>query len=397
MNIKNKVDIVIIGGGASGMAAAIEAKRQNRDISVTLLEKKSDVGLKLKATGNGKCNISNYKTSTFGDTVKFFRSIGVEIKSLSDGRAYPVSERADDVVKALKMAMETYGVEIVTDFEVTSVEKNEEGFIINGNNESYLAKKLVLSTGGKAGSIYGTIGDGFKFAKSLGHSVTSLRPILTPIECESDYLKDLKGIRAKGSCALHIGSHQDQLEIGEIQFTEDGLSGICIFDLSIGIELKDGLTLDSYHIRLNLLADYDFREILMVLQDRCKIEGLSSDDILMSIVNENIAKQVINHLNLNGKLASELTREELESLIYELMNLKFNIKGLKGWKVAQSTGGGITFSEFNYETMKSNKCDGLFITGELIDYDCRCGGYNLENAWNTGRKAGKSACTELAK
>lgn len=397
MNIKNEYDVIIVGAGASGMTAAIEIAQSNKDISLLLLEKKDEVGLKIKATGNGRCNISHNRTTTFGDSVKFFRKIGVEIKTDEYGRAYPVSERAEDVVKALKRMLDVLNVETYTNFNVEDISKTEDGFIVVGKGKKIQCKKLILSTGGKAGSSYGSTGDGFKFAKKMGHNITNLRPILTPIICKNKYLEDLQGIRAKGSAALHIGNHQEILEFGEIQFTKDGLSGICIFNISTGIELNDEFSFESYHIRLNLLAAYDFREIFVILKNRQNILGLKSEDILMSIVNEKIGKQVLKHLSLTNKAAKDLTDEEIETLIYELMNIKFEITNLKGWQYAQATGGGITFSEFNYENMMSNKCEGLYFTGELIDYDGECGGYNLENAWNTGRKAGKAVCTELAK
>lgn len=397
MNAIKDIDVCIIGAGASGMTAALAIAMQNRDIKVMLIEKKSQPGSKIKASGNGRCNISNFRTTTFGDSVKFFRSIGVEIKTTEEGWAYPVSERAEDVVRAFELRLEHYGVEVVKECCAEKILKREKFFEVYSTKMRIQAKKVIIATGGKAGPQYGCTGDGYKMARALGHNPSKLKPALAAVQCENALLKLLKGVRVKGSAGLYIGNHQEMLEFGEIQFTDDGLSGICILNLSRGIEISDELRFKDYHIRLNLLTKYTFIEIFHILTVRSKIENFKTEDLLLSIVNEKISKAILKKWSDKKPVAADLEKVEIEHIVYEFMNISFAVKGVKGWRYAQITSGGITFSEFNYETMESNICKGLYFTGEMIAYDGPCGGYNLENAWNTGRKAAGAICTELAK
>lgn len=399
-----KKDVCIIGAGASGLSASLtigmKRDEEQLDISMIVIEKNSSIGEKIRATGNGRCNISNVKTTTFGDTVKFFRKMGVEIKTDDKGRAYPVSERAEDVVKAIEIRCDCYNIPIMTDTRVTSVEKVGETFKIlcidKEDKEICIeAKYLVMATGGKAGSQFGSTGDGYSFIKKLGHTYTKLKPALAAVECSNPKLKDLKGIRAKGSAALYIKRHQLALEFGEIQFTKDGLSGISIFNLSKDISLDDGREFSDYYIRLNLAERYDFRELYYILMDRTKILGMETKNLLLSIVHNHIGTQILEDWSKEKRWAKDLSKEEVELIVNSVMTLDFKISGVKGWREAQVTSGGVTFDEFDYETMRSNKCENLYLLGELIDYDEICGGYNLENAWNTGRKAGYSICTQF--
>ncbi len=191
-------DICIIGGGASGMMAAIKIAKENPSLNIILIEKKEKLGSKIYATGNGRCNITNTNCHTFGDTSKDFRNIGVEIKVTDEGRAYPVSEQAADVVFALENAVKAYGVEVILNTFVTVVEKNKNGkYKIRTEGKfkkEILAHKVVIATGGKAAAAFGTTGDGYKLATALGHKVNKVIPALVPIECENATIGFLPGV-----------------------------------------------------------------------------------------------------------------------------------------------------------------------------------------------------------
>ena len=364
-----KVDICIIGGGASGLVAAIKAKEVAPRDSVLVLEKLEEPGRKVAASGNGRCNLSNINCPGWEKTSEFFSSIGILTRTESEGRVYPYSEDGRDVVKALLRACDKYGVEILTRRQVVSLELEKGSFLLTAEfnkPKAYrvkpedgpikvLAGKILLSTGGKSKPKLGTSGDGYSFAKNLGHSITPLIPVLTGVETEEDIkAMGLSGIRQKVRVRLSKGEDELFAEEGEIQFTDYGISGICIFDLSRYLEGRD---LSCYSITVDFAPDF-------------------SEEYL-----ESLGEEVI----------ESIVKAPLAKIIKDFHNLKsFNLtpKKLKGWEMAQVTRGGVPLSEINPETGESLLVPGLYFSGEMLDVDFKCGGYNLENAWETGIKAG---------
>lgn len=396
-------DVCIVGGGASGMATAITIGMKTQNLKIVVLEKKSCICSKVKAAGNGRCNISNVKTTTFGDSVKFFRKIGVEIKSNKIGWAFPLSERGEDVAYAFERAADAYGIIIKKNFTVTEISKVDGYFQIMGETdnsfgkvEKITAKKVVISSGGKSYPEFGTTGDSYRFVRKLGHTVNKIRPSLAPIECESDFT-DCSGTRVKGEVSLLLRGCVQSVEEGEIQFTDYGLTGICVFNLSREIVIDEMTRFQDYTVKLNLLSRYKPQEIFLVLDIRRGIKDLDTKDLMMSIVNRNIAEKLLSPWIKSTEKACQLTDDQLKQIVYAFMNVDFIVSKVQGWRKAQVTSGGVTFSEFNYESMESLKCKGLYLTGEVIDLNGPCGGYNLENAWNTGRKAGSAICIELSR
>lgn len=389
-------NICIVGAGAAGMAAALSISMENQDLKIILIEKKEEVGKKLSATGNGKCNISNNILPSFGDTSKFFRKIGIEIKVDSEGRAYPVSESAKDVVKGLENAVTAWGCDIVKKEEVMSIEK-EDVYIIKTNKNQYTAEKVILATGGKSAPQFGTTGDGYRIAKKLGHTINKLAPALVPVECESEILGNIAGVRAKGKVNLFRHGFFVESEEGEIQFTKDGLSGICIFNLSNYLVLNEKTSFKDYKITIDLLSRYQEMEIFHMMKTRKNILNLDTKDLMLSIVNSKIAERLLEKWSIKYPKAAMLSDEQLKEIIGEFRNVEYKVTGAKGWKDAQCTKGGISWDDFDWDTFESKVCPGLYVIGEIIDYDGPCGGFNLENAWLSARKAGKAICTEYTK
>ena len=345
-------DICIVGGGASGLAAAASL---SSNFHTVLLEKNRILGRKIMATGGGRCNITNTACEHCDLTLEFFKSLGMELYHDAEGRYYPYSNQAHDVVYVLEEAVRKKGIVIMTESGVTEIRRESDGFRITAGKTSFYAKKVMLAAGGKAAPALGTTGDGYGLARSLGHETTSIYPILTGIECGD--MRDLKGIRARGKVRLFRKGTFIAEEIGEIQFTEDGISGICVMNLTMYITAEKGVpvreSLKSYHLELDLAPDFSNEE----LQQRESSFGI-----------------------LSHKLSKRVSLENIK-------NWKLPVSGVKGWKNAQCTAGGIKLEEVNLKTMESRVVPGLYLMGEILDIQGKCGGFNLQNAWETGIRA----------
>lgn len=348
-----KYDVCIIGGGAAGMTAAVSI---DREISVCILEKNKVPGKKLMATGGGRCNITNKACEYKDTTLDFFKCLGLETYCDEQGRYYPYSNQASDVVKLLVDAAAERGADIMTETQILRVSRDGDTFhITDAKGRVTTASEVILACGGKAAPQFGTTGDGYAIAKALGHNITRVYPILTGIEC-GDFRK-LKGVRAKGIVRLYKDDSPVVEEQGEIQFTEDGISGICVFDITPYIKAEEGehvsQALDRYHVELDLAPD--FTE-----------EALRSRRSTFGILSE--------------KLSAAVDTSRIKCW-------KLPVKGIKGWKNAQCTAGGVSLAHINEETMESELVPGLYFAGEVLDIQGPCGGYNLQNAWETGMKA----------
>ncbi|MBR6473244.1 MAG: aminoacetone oxidase family FAD-binding enzyme [Firmicutes bacterium] len=401
--MKNEYDVVIIGGGASGMTAAITLKRECPDWDVAVFEKKDVFLKKVSQTGNGRCNISNVNCPEQDVVQDFFRSIGISLRSDEEGRLYPYSEDAKDVSKLLIRACEACGVELYTEANVTRLEAvsyyaNPRGgfdIYVGEDEELVYAENVVLATGGKSYANYGTTGDGYIFARRLGHQVSKLAPALTGVEVIEN-IRSLKGVRAKARVHLLKDGESIRIEEGEVQFREEALSGICIMNLSRYIKPVEGETPEDgfkhYEIRLDLLPDFSSSEIKETIAERLEMPGYDEAFALRTLVKEELAAYVIRKEKVffARLLEAKPSVEEIAGFLAdELADMRLKVKGLRGWNEAQVTSGGVDLEEVDPNTMESKVVPGLFITGETLDYDGPCGGYNLHNAWLTGIKAGK--------
>lgn len=402
-------DVCIIGGGASGLTAAISVMETNPRLSVCILEKKEELGKKLLATGNGRCNITNSLCKDFEVVEEFLNNSGIVLKEEDEGRMYPKSEQAASVLELLKWKVKDLNVDIFTKCEVLSVMTNEsEGFNVNvdcSNEKVFIpCNKVLLACGGKAGPQFGTTGDGYGIAKTFGHIVSKIHPVLMPIECEG-IKKTLKGTRAKCKVILLKNNQIITEEKGEIQFTADGLSGICIFNISRFIKFEENLdiTLDKafrqYSIEIDFLPQMEEAEVIEFLENRrFLLAEMPAEMYLASIVNMKLGQQIIGDaLEDNNINIGNITNAGIEEIAMLLKSSRYVVTGAKGWKEAQCTGGGIATEQINLETMESKFVKGIYFAGELVDYDGPCGGFNLHNAWLTGIKAGKGIAKSLNK
>ncbi len=381
-------DVIIIGAGAAGMAGAIAAKQENPKLKLAVLEKMDRPGLKVAASGNGRCNITNTSCPDYLGTMKFFQSIGIMTRDDGRGWIYPYNEEAKSVVSVLKETMKKQGTELfcgkrVTavshiDYEETSkVRGDKDGMfeiLVEGEEESYKAKRILLSTGGKSGPKLGTTGDGFILARNLGHMIRTLVPSLTTIETHED-VRYLSGVRAKARVTLYFEGIPVAAEDGEVQFTEKGISGICVYNLT---RYMTELPLDSYGVRIDFLPDvWNIEELLI---DRENLMG--KEDMLLTMVKRPLRKLIEDEAGGDLHVMANLVKE-----------FPLSVKNLGGWRQAQVTRGGVDLSQVSHETQESTIVKGLFIAGEVLDYDGPCGGFNLNNAWQTGIKAGRAMAT----
>lgn len=387
-------NICIAGGGAAGLAVAFDIASSQPDLKIAVIERNIEPGRKLKAAGNGRCNISNIQCPTFGETVRFFRKAGIEIKSDDRGWAYPVSESGEDVTEALCDRLEALGVEIHTECRITEIVHEDRYIIKCENGKEFTGEKLVMALGGKAAPSFGTTGDGYILSRNLGHNVTKLAPCLVPVKCRGEYTGNFRGIRAKGRVTLYRHGYFVEEETGEIQFTEEGMSGICMFNLSKYLVLNESTSFGDYMVSADLMPDYSMAEAFLVLKERKKVPGLRTENIFQSLVKAGIGKTVAAEEAEKTEYAADLTDDMIRKLVSSVKNMRFTVTGAGGWKEAQCTTGGVSWDDFNWETMESTKHEGLYFAGEIIDYSGPCGGYNLENAWVTGRKVSRAICTE---
>ncbi len=381
---KAEKTITVIGGGPSGMAAAISAAAQGA--KVRLFEKNDILGRKLLATGNGRCNLTNTNCRDAEEILRFFTELGLLTREESEGRVYPYSEQATAVQEVLISELRNRKVEILCGREVQAIERADSGFRIHLNKDRLLSDAVILATGGKAGPQYGSTGDGYRFSKELGHTIVRPMPSLVQMVSDQLFFKALKGVRAKGQVALLRKNHVVDVEVGELQFTEDGLSGICIFNLS-----KEYVRGDI--IRIDFLPEYHHGSLEDILINRAAtLKSRSLSEFLNGMLHKKLIPVLLAELSLNEKrTVSELKQEDVAAMVQLLKGWNIPITGTKGWKEAQVTAGGIDLAEVDLHTMESVLVPNLYFAGELLNVDEKCGGYNLHWAWTSGRVAGESA------
>lgn len=381
--------IVIIGAGVSGLITAINSK--NKDNEIIVLEKNSDAGKKILVTGNGRCNFLNedYSKKHFHSLIKndidkiinednknrvlkFIKDLGVETKT-KNGYYYPFTNKASTIKEAFYKEALSKGVKFIFDYTVNNIKINNNKFLINNDIESDI---LVISSGSKSYPVTGTTGDSYNFAKDLGLNVSKTYPSL--VQIETDDLKNLNilnGVRCDALVSIYDNDKKIKEELGELQLTNYGVSGICIFNLS-----RYASILEKPIIHINFMP---YTEDPITYFDNLKNNKIN--ELLERIINEKIASVIIKESNIDkNKLKSELTNEEKLKLINLLTDYKLNVTGTKGFDNSQVTMGGVDLNEIDINTFESKKIPNLFLTGELLDVDADCGGYNFSFAMLSG-------------
>lgn len=437
-------DVIVIGGGASGMMAAIAAKSQLPEGGVLLLERNEILGRKLLATGNGRCNFTNTLAlpTDYGTSAEFtkpamdamnplhviqmFDSMGILYRVEDEGRVYPHSGQGATVTQAMERKLEQLGVKVKKNTVVEKVGYSTKFDITLKNGKVVCADNVIIAAGGKAGGQFGCQGDGYTFAKNFGHDMVKIRPALVAVNCKADegegrdaWKKEWKGVRSQAKVSLWkvpltAAAETDAEEelvaedSGEVQFTDSGLSGICVFNLSRHIvftgNMKDGRN-EKYMIEVDFLPDWTEEKVLHMLERRREaLAEYDADAFLMSVVHNKLINGLLEQVGFKGLTIildgveektwpdlKTITDEQLAKLAKLLKGWRFEVDGTKGWNDAQVTAGGISCDQVDPETMESKLQKGLYLCGEVLDVDGKCGGYNLQWAFASGYLAGINA------
>lgn len=398
-------EIIVIGGGAAGMAAAIRAA-ETRGNRVTLIERQNRLGRKLLATGNGRCNLTNtgadgaryhgedpsfvlpaLKKYPSEAVLRFFAGLGLQTVAEYGGRVYPMSGHAGSVLDVLRLALDRRGVEIVTGAAVTRAKRAGGGFAVSWDGGKTAANQLVVACGGCAGGKLGGVTDGYALLQSLGHSRTALRPALTTVRTAPDYPRALKGVRADAGASILRGGAVLAYARGDVLFTETGLSGTAIFALSRAVSAGG----DGLDAALDFFPDAEEAALLSDLHERReRWPGLEANRILTGTVQSRLGLMLCKYAGVGGgQTAGTLSNAALEALARAMKRFVLPVTGVGGFDAAQVTAGGVKTSEFDPETLHSRLASGLYACGEVLDVDGDCGGYNLQWAWASGLLAGE--------
>lgn len=391
------MDIIIIGAGASGIVTAINAKNENN--RVILLEKNDRIGKKLLATGNGRCNYTNmnlseknYSSPEFvkrtledfsnEDLINYFRILGLE-STLDGNRVYPISLKANSVLNILIYWLDKKGIEVKTKSQVKEIKKTKKGYEVITNEEILRADVVVAAFGGKAMPASGSDGVSFEILKKMGIRVTDLKPALTQLKLDSKYLKHLSGTKVIGRARLLRGEKVIDEREGEILFTNYGISGPPILDMSVNTEEGDVIEVPLIN---NLKKD----SIDMVYNRYYMFPDFSLEEFLMGLVDKKFIHYIVDSLDMDKNTAMNMiSMRDFEKIIGLLLKSRFKVTGNTGFKNAQVTRGGVSLDEVSPENYEAKKYKDLYIIGEALDIDGDCGGYNLHFAFGCGYRLGK--------
>ncbi len=407
-NMYKQYDVLVIGAGASGMMAAITAARENKKVLV--VEKLDKAGKKLLATGNGKCNFTNEKMSvdcyggekifvesvlsqfSVSDCLEFFHSIGVYPKN-KNGYYYPNSEQASSVVTALVETMDMLSVDVVYETFVTNIISKENKIVLQTNKGPFYGNQLIIATGLLAAPKLGSDGSLFELIKSFGHRFQPILPALCGFYCKGMQFKKISGVRATGTVTALIDGKRKAEDTGEIQFTDYGLSGIPIFQISR--YLSKGL----YHkadvkIMINLLPEWEESQIINELNHRKEIRcNQTASSLLNGLINQKLGAMILEKANLDKDVfISSITDADMKRIALLLQNITVSVTKYRDFEFAQVCTGGISPEEIDVNTLESKLVPNIYFAGEVLDVDGICGGYNLHFAWATGYIAGKICC-----
>ena len=404
--------IAILGGGASGMAAALAA-RESLDNCVLLLERQNRVGRKLLATGNGRCNLTNENADLtryhgenvsfmlpamerfpVGETLAWFRTLGLITRTEPSGRVYPLSDNASSVVDALRLALEARGAEVLCGWEAAEACRDGDGFLITPvQGDPIRCDKLIVACGGMAGSKLGGTRAGYALLSALGHGRTALRPSLVQLKTENTWTRSMKGVRTQAVLSLERNDWSLAFARGEVQFTDYGVTGPAVYDLSRAASFAgEGCTLC-----LRLLPEMEKAELMdYLLQKQADFPNYKAENLLSGALHNSIARTILRRAEVpaDARLWS-LTEKTLCLLRDFILRFELPLLGTLSFEDAQVTAGGMVTEQFNPETMESLLVPGLYACGEVLDIDGDCGGFNLQWAWSSGRLAGLAAAELL--
>jgi len=399
--------MIIIGGGAAGLCAAITAARAGKKI--TILEQNSRIGKKILVSGNGKCNIGNrhitphrfhsqnpdfvqqcLQTYDAQSIYSFFRSIGLELTEGKEGKLFPLSFHASSVAELLEYEAKRRGVEIVYECKVNTLAKEGESFVLETSQGVKRCKNLLIACGSPAAPKLGGNDSGYAFASKLGHSLVPRHPSLVQLVSEEDWLKQCAGVKISGIAKLYANGEYVTEKEGDILFTNYGISGLAILDISREVSLR--------------LAQFDYCELsldLMPAFSKEKLTNLFLSHIdkgsqkpvslwLQGFIHKKLVPVILEHAHIKSRMEDQLHRKEINTLVHTIKHLRLSIRDTKGFQGAEVSTGGIDTTEIEPNTMASKLVKGLYFAGEILDVDGDRGGFNFHFAWVSGMRAGRA-------
>ena len=402
-----KTEIAVIGGGASGLMAAITAKKSGKE--VVILERKDRILKKVLITGNGRCNITNVNANIsnyFGknifsvenilnrftpqDTMDFFNELGIVCNEENRGKVYPLSGQASSVVDALRFEAEKLGIKIETEFYVRKIEKDGFKFRIYSEDRKKIeAGRVIIAAGGQSYPELGSNGSGFELAKELGHSVTKLSPSIVQLKTEKYQVKGLQGIKTDVAVTAYGDNKKICTYDGELLFTDYGISGNVVFNISFVMPLYKNVEFE-----IDFMEKFDYNELYEMLKERKRIlSHLTMENYFNGMINKKLGQFLskVSGIEKLSKPVKDLNDSDIRKLCTVLKKYRVKILETTGFKNAQVTAGGVSLDEVNTETLESKIVKGLYFSGEVLDVYGECGGFNLQWAWASGYIAGENS------
>ena len=396
--------MIIIGAGAAGLCAAIVRARTGQKI--TLLEQNSKVGKKILVSGNGKCNIDNRYIDArrfhsqnpsfiekvlqgygFNVVEEFFTSLGLELIEGKEGKIFPLSLQASSVVELLEYEAKRAGVEIICDCAVKGIDKEEEVFTLETSQGTKTCKQVLLANGSPAAPQLGGSDSGYAFATKLGHTLIPRHPSLVQLCSEETWVKACAGVKVAGLAKLYANGEYITEKKGDLLFTNYGISGLAILDLSREVSTRLA-NFDYCELNLDLMPDYSKEKLTNLLLGRMQSENIKPITLwLQGIINKKLIHIILEQSKCKAKIESDLNRKEINKIVHSIKNLKLSISDTKGFQGAEVSTGGINTTEVNPQTMESKLVKNLFFAGEILDVDGDRGGFNFHFAWVTGMRA----------
>lgn len=406
-------DVIIIGGGASGVFSSISCKDLGLDVAI--LEGSDRICRKVLTTGNGRCNITNafisypflnyhsdnneffidtLKDFSVDDTVNFFSILGLPLITLEGSKMYPMSLQASSVVDLFRLAIEDRSIPLYTNHKVASIKKVKDTFTISirDNDEVFSCNKLIIATGGKSATNTGSDGSGYTLSKSFGHSIVNPVPAIVQLKLDYKHLKALSGVKFNGYAEIFVNGKSKRKEFGEILFTDYGISGPPILQIS-RIASKSLILKENVEIKIDMLPDISMNDLNSFLDNHLGTFSYRSlADCFVGIINKKLIPVILKECGITSihKPAYELTWDERKTLLNVFKFWTFKVTDTNSFNNAQVTCGGINTCEVDSLTLQSKLIKNLYFCGEILDVDGDCGGFNLQWAWSSASKVAKS-------
>lgn len=408
--MNEKCKVIVIGAGASGIMAAIAAKRAGAD--VTLLDGNPIIGRKLAATGNGRCNFTNADADntahyygenkdfinavlscfTVSDILSFFDDIGVTPNLEEDGKYFPLSGQASSVTELLQRCVYDNGINVMLDTKVQGLNLTGKNIDVVLNDGNISADRVIIATGGMASPDSGSNGSGYEFARKIGHTVNELMPIIVQLKTKGGFYKRMSGLRIYASVKLIAENKTIREACGDVMFFDYGLSGNAVFKISCDAAYQISYGKKVYAV-IDVVPQYRKDELESYIRKRCSRLNVNVSEMLVGFINKKLIQSIIDASGVNEqKNVNEFNDAEIKALCNALKNWKLEIIGTKGWENAQATAGGIRTSEVNSCTLRSKIDSRVGFCGEILDVAGDCGGYNLSWAWASGFVCGSHIC-----